>query len=151
MPQVTDGMTVIRALKTRIEMKIQPLIAAGFGLLMLTAAYASEPRYGRIAFSGPDSLDAQEHFSTDAAKVVLHVELLDIPEGVKLGATWVAEKTSVAPPNFRIDTAETVAEGTNEASFSMTKPDAGWPVGVYRVDLSIGGATVKSARFSVGD
>jgi hypothetical protein len=130
-------------------MKFNTKIAAVLGLLTVTAAYANEPGYGRLAFSAPDSKTAQDQFRPDAAKVVLHAELMDVPEGVKLGATWIAEKTSVAPPNYKIDSAELVAEGTNEASFSLSKPDAGWPVGDYRVDLSIDGKTVKSAHFSV--
>jgi hypothetical protein len=119
------------------------------GLLMAGAANGSEPGYGRTAFSVVDSSTAQAVFKPDTAGIVLHVELVDVPEGEKLGAIWIAEKTSVAPPNYKIDSVEAPAEDSKEFSFSLSKPDAGWPVGDYRVDLTINGKIAKSAHFAV--
>jgi len=120
-----------------------------FGLLMAGTADGSEPRYGRMAFSVVDSSTAQEVFKPDTAGIVLHVELVDVAEGERLGAIWIAEKTSAAPPNYKIDSVEAPAEDSKEFSFSLSKPDAGWPVGDYRVDLTINGKIAKSAHFAV--
>ena len=49
-----------------------------------------------------------------------------------------------------IDTATVTPEtGMREASFSLSKPTAGWPTGDYRIDLSINGAASGSVPFSV--
>ena len=74
---------------------------------------------------------------------------MDVSEGETLGAVWIAEKTSVAPPNYKIDSIEAPAEDAKEFSFSLSKPDTGWPVGDYRVDLTIDGKFAKSAHFAV--
>jgi len=39
----------------------------------------------------------------------------------------------------------------DEASFSLSKPTNGWPVGDYRVDLLIDGTKAKSVAFKVAD
>jgi len=130
-------------------MKASAFVAIIFGLLVAGAANASEPGYGQTAFSVVDGKAAQQVFKPDTAKIVLHVELVDVSEGETLGAIWIAEKTSVAPPNYKIDSIEAPAEDAKEFSFSLSKPDTGWPVGDYRVDLTIDGKFAKSAHFAV--
>ena len=126
------------------------LIAGFAAALFALAAYAADPHYGRIAFSEGEEGDPTDVFAPDTASIFLHAELLDMVDGTKLSGTWIAEKTDAAPPNYKIDST-TLAAGGNmkEATFSITKPNAGWPVGDYRVDMTINGQTVKSAKFRV--
>jgi hypothetical protein len=37
----------------------------------------------------------------------------------------------------------------NQADFSLTKPNAGWPAGDYRVELSINGKHASTVHFKV--
>ena len=37
----------------------------------------------------------------------------------------------------------------NNVDFNMSKPNAGWPVGDYRVDLFINGKPTGNAKFQV--
>ncbi|MGZ5092194.1 MAG: hypothetical protein ACXWCY_09065 [Burkholderiales bacterium] len=68
----------------------------------------------------------------------------------KLKAAWIAEKTQAAPPNYLIDSVElTVGPLMNSASFAMSKPNAGWPLGDYRVELSINRKLVNTVRFKI--
>ena len=89
-------------------------------------------------------------FETDTPKIFLHAEVDDVEAGTKLSATWIAEKTDKAPPNTRIDSIILTAnDDTDFADFALSKPNAGWPVGDYRVDLSIDGSPAGSARFQI--
>jgi hypothetical protein len=42
------------------------------------------------------------------------------------------------------------ADGEGEADAGFIKPDAGWPAGDYRIDLSLNGEVKESVKFKVG-
>ena len=125
---------------------------AALALLVSTSALADAPHFGRTALATEDGASAQSAFAPDTPKIVLHVEILDMPQDTKIAADWIAVKTDAAPPNFKITSAEKDLDDDvedDEMSFSLTKPDSGWPVGDYKVDLSIDGKTVKSVPFRI--
>jgi hypothetical protein len=126
------------------------ILAAVTALLIAAPALADDPSVGRTAFTLPDGTSAQTVFKPDAPKIVLHAELLNAPKGTKVSADWIAEKTGAAPPNYKIDSAEmTTSEDNDEATLSLSKPNSGWPIGDYRVDVSINGEKAKSVNFQV--
>jgi hypothetical protein len=130
-------------------MKTQVILAGALVLLAATAAQA-DPHFGQLATSVVDSQSGQDVFKPDTPKIVLHAEMVEMPPGTKLDADWIAEKTDAAPANYKIDTSHVLVEtGSNEASFALSKPDAGWPVGDYRVDLFIDGKPANSVAFKV--
>jgi hypothetical protein len=134
-----------------LQMKARILAATFAALVAAAPAFAADTSIGRTALSLPDSTDAQTTFKTDAPKIVLHAEILDVSKGTKVGADWIAEKTGAAPPNYKIDGSELTLNDENEVTFSLSKPDAGWPVGAYRVDLSVNGEKAKSVKFEVAE
>jgi hypothetical protein len=122
----------------------------GLALLVSTVAFAGNPRFGQTALAVADAKAAQTVFAPDTPKISLHAQILDMPEGTKLTADWIAVKTDVAPANYKIDSATVeTEEDAKEASFSLSKPNAGWPVGDYKVDLSIDGKAAISVAFKV--
>jgi hypothetical protein len=117
---------------------------------LLTTSYAfADAHFGRFAFAVDGSSEVQDKFAPDTPKIVLHVETIDIKAGQKLTAVWIAEKTKVADPNYKIDSVDTASEGASEAAFALSKPNSGWPAGVYRVDLLIDDKPAISAHFQV--
>jgi len=132
-------------------MKAKIVAAIIAALVVVAPALAADTSIGRTALTLPDSTNAVTTFKSDAPKIVLHVEILDTSKGTKIGAEWIAEKTSAAPPNYRIDGSELTLDGEVEATFLLSKPDAGWPVGTYRVDLSVNGEKAKSVAFQVAE
>ena len=75
-------------------------------------------------------------------------------EGMKVAANmrgvWIAEDVGkVAPPNYRIDEAAAKSLLANEGYFSLSKPDNGWPVGKYRLEIYMGKDLLKTVRFTV--
>jgi hypothetical protein len=120
-------------------------------LLAATAAHAAEPKIGRVALTLPDSQEFTDEFKADAPKIVLHAELLDVPAGSKVGAAWIAAEVDGVEADYKIDAAvvDVGEDGAEEATFTLSKPDAGWPVGAYRVDIDIDDVAMESADFSI--
>jgi hypothetical protein len=130
-------------------MKFKAFIAAILLVLATATAQADEPRFGQTAFALEGSSSPQTSFTPDTPKIVLHVQLLEVPAGAKIASDWIAVQAAGAPENYRIDGVTVDATGENEAEFSLSKPDAGWPVGSYRVDLSINGKKLQSPEFKI--
>jgi hypothetical protein len=124
----------------------------GLFLLASAVAFAADGRFGQTTLAVEGGSQAQTVFAPDTPKIVLHAEILEMPIGTKLTATWIAVKTDVAPANYKIESADLEvkqAVASDETSFWVTKPDAGWPVGDYKVDLSINGQVATSVSFKV--
>ncbi|HEY1552962.1 MAG TPA: hypothetical protein VGG28_34265 [Kofleriaceae bacterium] len=111
------------------------------------------------ASDGSDSScpDSTDHF--DGTVPVMHVTYRtgDLP---KSGDTYViqwiaADVGSAAPANTVIATVnQAVGEipaGANSYTVngSLTKPNNGWPVGKYRVEIKLGDKLVTTANFSI--
>lgn len=127
-------------------------LAVGLFLVASTVASAADGRFGRTAIGIEGGSGPQDVFTPDTSKIVLSAEILDMPAGTTLTATWIAVKTEVAPANFQITSADTAtkqAVTSDVVTFFMTKPDAGWPVGDYKVDLSINGNVATSVPFTI--
>ena len=120
-------------------------------LFAAPAAQAAQPHYGDVAVVASNGGDSpREVFARDTPKISVRAQLVDVPTGAKLAGAWIAGKTEVAPPDYKIDTAELTAGALmNQAVFGLSKPNAGWPVGVYRVELSINGQVINTVHFKV--
>ena len=125
------------------------------GLLALTVLFAAPlwaaPHFEDIVVSDEKGGDAAESFAPDTAKIFLRAHMADIANGSKITAAWIAVDTNgVAPANYKIDSADLVADGAiNTVNYSLSKPNKGWPVGKYRVELSVDGKTVNTATFTI--
>jgi hypothetical protein len=94
--------------------------------------------------------EVQETFTADTPKIVIHVELKNAAVGAKVEAAWIAVKTDAAPANYKIDAATvTLDNELDEATFGLSKPDAGWLAGAYQVQVSYDGTLEKTVPFSV--
>jgi len=128
------------------------LVATALSLVALAPGAAlAQPRFGEIILSDEkDATDSEDTFETRTEKIYLTAQLVDVPRGTKVSSTWVAVSTRVAPPNFVIDSAQvTTGARVNVANFALSRPDNGWPVGNYRVDLAINGQNLASVKFKV--
>jgi hypothetical protein len=121
-----------------------------FGLLMALPLYAA-PHFDDIVVSDSKDGDAVESFTPSTPKIFLRAHMVDVASGAKITTSWIAVDThGTAPPNYKIDSADFVAGVlTNTVDANLSKPNNGWPVGKYRVDLSVDGKTAGSATFEV--
>ena len=104
------------------------------------AAIASE-----IDLSTNKALVLNDRFQTDTPVIYATALLIDAPENTKITATWTytADNTKIAS----VDVLST--QVSQYISFSLSRPDNGFPVGGYQVDLAINGTRSETLRFSV--
>ncbi len=99
-----------------------------------------------------------DRFPVDAPVVHVSYKTKSIPKsGEEFSMQWIAEDVgAAAKPNTVVATVKKKVEELPDfgvTSYSLhtqlTKPDAGWPVGKYRVEIKLGDALVTTARFQV--
>jgi hypothetical protein len=126
------------------------LLAAGAAFCFHPSQAAAAPHYGDLVLSDQMGGAAKSTFNADTAKIYLHAQLVDVAKASTLKSEWIAEKTKVAPPNYKMDSAEVnVGALANSVDFNMSKPTKGWPPGDYRVDLFIDGKPAGSVKYQV--
>jgi hypothetical protein len=89
-------------------------------------------------------------FSSDSPKIVCVFKV----EGASIGATtkavWIAEDVgNKAPPNYKVAEKSLALPFLNYGSFSLSKPNSGWPVGSYRLEIYLGSTLAKTVKFTV--
>ena len=97
------------------------------------------------------SSEPQTQFRPDTAEIRVGISLHDVAPGDKVTATWIAEKANGVPLNYKIDSS-TVAVPDSKVkgtTFRLSKPNNGWPVGDYRVDVTYNGRQELSQHFKV--
>jgi hypothetical protein len=139
--------------ESTVSFKISPITV--LIVLMMTAwiaapAYAGEPRYTHAVLS--DSADGEEYdeFATDTDTIVMRAKVKDVAPGTRLASAWIAENIKGLSADQHVLDLEVVTKNdTGHVEFTASKPTAGWPVGHYRVALSINGEVSKVLRFEV--
>lgn len=105
----------------------------------------------------------KEVFTKDTPVLYVFWKSTQLKEGQKIKSVWIAEETNhIAPPNYKIDEVELTLQPGMAANliallpgnqwsgkFKITKPNTGWPVGKYHMDIYVDNALVKSIKFNV--
>ena len=112
---------------------------------------ASGPAFKNIVLTDEeDGKTTKSTFAKDTMRIYAYFNLEGVSMGTKINGAWICEKSDVAEPNFKIDEMSLpVVPPMNSGSFSISRPNAGWPVGEYRVDMSMDGVVKDSVKFTV--
>ncbi len=102
-------------------------------------------------------LDPTDKFPATVPVVHVTYKTKDLPQnGGTYVIAWIAEDVgAAAPPNTVIATlnesVKDVQAGVKNyvVNSKLTKPNAGWPLGTYRVEVSYGDKVVTTAKFSI--
>ena len=96
------------------------------------------------------SQDEKGVFAPDAPKVFAVYRVVAGP-GLKVRASWFAEKVAGLEPKTKLAENETTFSSKGEfiGSFNCSKPPQGWPVGTYAVNLYMDGVLKKTLGFRV--
>jgi hypothetical protein len=126
--------------------------------LTFTAALASTSTAWASGFENiiiSNDKDADETEATlpaDSAAIYLSAEVTDeVGSGSKITVSWIAVDTNgVAPANYKIDEASfDIGSLENHVNASLSKPNAGFPVGKYEAVLSVDGKVIETVDFSI--
>ncbi len=90
-------------------------------------------------------------FTADVPKIYAFWIGDGVEKGDSIRCVWIAEDVGeAAPKETKID--EATLEATKDkatGSFSLSKPNNGWPVGKYRVELYVEDELVETLKFTI--
>ncbi len=90
-------------------------------------------------------------FAADVLKLYAFFRTKGTEKGEKLRAVWIAEDVGeAAPTNTKIDESTLTADQDDfYGAFSLSKPNKGWPLGKYRVEIYDGDELATTVKFTI--
>lgn len=90
-------------------------------------------------------------FPADVAKIYAFWIGDALKSGDQLRAVWTAEDVgAAAPKETKIDEATMTADkADDQGAFSLSRPDKGWPLGKYRVEIYDGETLAATLKFTI--
>jgi hypothetical protein len=95
---------------------------------------------------------ATTEFKPDIPRIYCSWKVEGAKAGTPVRGVWIAEDVGkVAPPNYKIDevTFRPPVGAPDHGSFALNKPNIGFPVGKYRLEIYLGGTLAKTIPFTV--
>src|SRR5947208_569793 len=151
--RITEARRTLRRL-TVCAFTVAVALAAGHG----ARAQSGGARVVAAQLGGDSTPEYQiinpaKSFAPDATQIVCVWRVVNVPQqGATLRGVWIATDTGgVAPPNFQIaeKSYPLTQAGAAGGVFSLSKPNAGWPPGQYRVELYLDDHLAQSLQFSI--
>jgi hypothetical protein len=135
----------------KVELAIDGKLSETLRFTVEASAVVLKPQLTEAAMASkinPDTQKAEtrtDRFQADTAVIYATALLVDAPKNTKITATWTYtdDKTEIAS----VDVLST--ETSQYVSFSLSRPDNGFPAGTYQVELAIDGKQAETLRFTV--
>jgi hypothetical protein len=91
-------------------------------------------------------------FSSDTRQIYARWRGARLREGAKVRAVWIAENIGEDfPPDYKVDEATAITEGpVAHGAFTLSRPDDGWALGDYRVELYVDDVLVDTMKLKIG-
>lgn len=111
----------------------------------------SAPKKLSVSLSKDATGEVMTKFASDTPKVYARWQGNELPAQAKLRAVWIAEDVgAVAPPNYKVDETSLIAPAPDShGTFTLSRPNAGWPAGDYRVELYVGETLAETIKFKI--
>lgn len=104
-----------------------------------------------VAIAMDGDTEPATSFTSDTPKLFAFFRTTGTKQGDELRGAWIAvDVGDAAPANTKIDEATITGDKDDfEGAFSLSKPDNGWPVGDYKVEIYNGDDLVSTAKFTI--
>jgi len=142
-----------------MDKKIIKATAVWLGLLlcMQSAVAADQARISKAVLGTGatptyEIINPGSEFAPDTAKIYCAWKAEGIAAHTQVRGAWIAEDVgTAAKPNFKIDEATFTSQtaGTAVGAFALNKPNRGFPVGKYRLEIYLGQTLAKTVPFTV--
>lgn len=124
--------------------------ALTLSMMFCVSAFAGDAKV-KVAIAVDSDTRPATVFAPNTPKLYAFILTEGTEKGDKARGVWIAEDTNgAAPANYKID--EAIITGDKDdfrGAFSMTKPNNGWPVGQYRVDVFLDDELAGSTKFQI--
>jgi hypothetical protein len=113
-------------------------------------AHAGDVKVEATMMTNPEGKETTT-FAADAPKVYAVFKTKGASDGDKIRGVWIADDVGdAAPKGTKIDEKTLTAEGdTEDGVFSLSKPNNGWPVGKYHLEIYVNDALVTKLKFTI--
>ena len=103
-----------------------------------------------MEISDEASASSKNEITASAEKIFARWRGRNLGERAKVRVTWIAEDVgNVAPSNYEIDDASTIASGDARGVFTLARPADGWTPGAYRVDFYLDDRLAAAVRLKI--
>lgn len=126
------------------------IIALLLATVLFTSAHAGDVKVESVIAVDGDTKPATT-FTADTPKLYAFFRSKGTAKGDKLRGIWIAEDVGeAAPANTKIDEATVTGDADDfHGAFSLSKPDKGWPVGKYKVEIYSGDELATTVKFTI--
>lgn len=128
------------------------LRAIAFAAALASTSTAWASGFENIIISNAKDADVTETtLPANSTAIYLSADIDDVSSGSKITVSWIAIDTNdVAPANYKIDEVSfDIGSLENHVNSSLSKPNAGFPVGKYEAVLSVDGKVMETVDFSI--
>lgn len=120
------------------------------GEVSFTTASLSEATMCLGVDANSKPLNPTDEFGVNTPEIFCSVKLSNAPDDTEVMAEWVYVKGEAeGVKDYVIDSVPVTAEGTVYMWFSLPRPDTGWPVGEYTLNLYVDGKKKATVPFAV--
>lgn len=136
----------------RIAAVLILVVALALGGFTDVVRAASQPRIASAYLAEQKDGKRVSAFKPDSQFVYVMFTLADAPKGTLVRCLWFAEKVDVVPPDYKLYEAQVRMGGggaDNHGNCWISRPNNGWPVGRYRVELYVAERKGRALRFNV--
>ena len=111
----------------------------------------TEPKVLHVVLSKDAESEPTNKFFSDTAKIDAFWKSNGLKAGDKIRAIWIAEDVGIAAPkNSKITEASATAyKPDDDGAFALSRPEGGWPVGKYRLEIFIDQKLAETLRFTI--
>lgn len=126
------------------------LAPLALSMMVCVSAFAGDPKV-RVAIAVDTETRPATVFAPNTPKLYAFILTEGTEKGEKARGVWIAEDTNgTAPANYKIDEGIFIGDKDDfRGAFLITKPNNGWPVGKYRVDVYIEDELSGSTKFQI--
>jgi len=134
------------------------LFCAGFLVVLLAEGIAAEPSPGSEEKSAPLQAtvaadkegEPKTTFLTNTAKIFGRWQGSSLKTGEVIRAIWIAEAFGKEERDAKITEGQVTADRPDDRGiFSLARPDGGWPIGRYRLEIYVGDKLAAAVKFKI--
>ena len=142
--------TIAIALSTLLAVLAFPLTGCTGEVGFTTASLSKATMCKSVDSETREPVEPTNVFSPDTPEIFCSVNLSNAPSDTEVSSEWIYVKGELEDvSDYLIDEVSITTDGTRYVSFSVTRPDNGWPTGDYKVVLYLDGNEKTSVTFKV--